>query len=74
MCLGIRDSHRARKKDQLLSSEGQEILSDEPCLLRKRSRSRGWALSCLLERKNIQREENVKVSETEKLGLGGRNK
>lgn len=75
MCLGIRDSHWARKKDQLLSSEGQEILSDESCLLRKRDRSRGLAVHCLLERKNwkcvIKREENIKIPETEKLWLGG---
>lgn len=75
VCLGIRDSHWARKKDQLLSSEGQEILSDESCLLRKRDRSRGLAVHYLLERKNwkcvIKREENMKVSETEKLWLGG---
>lgn len=75
VCLGIRDSHWARKKDQLLSSEGQEILSDESCLLRKRDRNRGLAVHCLLERKNwkcvIKREENIKIPETEKLWLGG---
>lgn len=41
----------------------------------KRDRSRGLAVHCLLERKNwkciIKREENIKVSETEKLWLGG---
>lgn len=75
VCLGIRDSHWAREKDQVLFSEGQEILSDESCLLRKRDRSRGLAVHCLLERKNwkcvVKREENIKVSETEKLWLGG---
>lgn len=67
MCLGIRDSHRAEKKDQLLSSAGQQIPGDESCLHRKKDRSRGLALSCLLERK-----EGKCITETESCDSDGR--